>query len=118
MGDCQVCYNCEKGVAPFVTAEMFLRAQKEGNVPKEWYAGQSAAMPHMTYFLFLTNDCNLRCSYCYAVKTPVVMSEPQTPHTYQQYRDNNEGRSGHNTTRPCTSIHRLQARSHEKQIKA
>lgn len=75
MGNCQVCYNCEKGVANFVTAEMFLKAQKEGTVPKEWFAGQKAGIPHITYFLFLTNDCNLRCSYCYAVKNPVIMSE-------------------------------------------
>lgn len=30
----------------------------------------------LTYFLFPTNECNLRCKYCYATKNPANMDEP------------------------------------------
>ena len=90
---CLNCYHCEKGVAGHVTAEMYLRAKAEGRIPEEWFTSAgvncvdcyqcqkcvtdqqgrgSQGLPEVSYFLFLTNDCNLRCTYCYATKKPIV----------------------------------------------
>lgn len=93
---CMNCYTCERGVAPSVTADMFRQAKEAGTIPQEWYTeaaarcgacvecqkcftrqqGQQrpARKPMVNYFLFLTNDCNLRCTYCYATKKPLIMS--------------------------------------------
>lgn len=96
MENCVSCYTCEKGVAKHVTAEMFKEAQERGKFPEEWYIsdsagpacincytcekgftpdGQKKGREMITYFLFLTNECNLRCDYCYATKVPLVMSD-------------------------------------------
>lgn len=37
--------------------------------------GQQVQMMNITYFVFLTNNCNLRCDYCYATKTQPEMDE-------------------------------------------
>lgn len=72
------CYTCEKGIVPTITAEVFNEAKKSGNIPQEWLTNETKKAPFkITYFLFLTNECNLRCSYCYATKTPRVM-KPET----------------------------------------
>ena len=90
---CLNCYHCEKGVAKHVNAEMFLQAQADGKIPEEWfvkddsidcadcyhcqkcYADQKAkgtsGQNEANYFVFLTNECNLRCTYCYATKKPI-----------------------------------------------
>lgn len=97
---CQACYHCEQGVAPFVTAEMWKSVK--GNPPAEWIlktpsagsgedckkcydcqrcislqdgqGGGEGRPIETTYFLFPTNECNLRCTYCYATKTPKKMT--------------------------------------------
>lgn len=69
------CYTCQKGIVPTVTAEELQAAKANGNVPKEWLTQGEKPVPfQMNYFLFLTNECNLRCDYCYATKTPRVMN--------------------------------------------
>jgi uncharacterized protein len=88
---CLNCYTCEKGVIQSVTAEMFQKARLEGNIPPEWFKDTDCAecyacekgytkgpgnnLPVSTYFIFLTNECNLRCDYCYATKVPMIMSD-------------------------------------------
>lgn len=59
--NCLNCFTCQKGVAPGAAAK----------VPVQGGANESG----MTYFIFTTNECNLRCSYCYATKTPRHMDE-------------------------------------------
>lgn len=91
---CLNCYYCEKGVAKQVTAEMFTEAKAAGKIPEEWFTNEGTAgcadcyqcqkcyadqkggggsgRTEASYFLFLTNECNLRCTYCYATKKPIV----------------------------------------------
>lgn len=86
---CVSCYTCEKGVSATVTAAMWKKAEAEGKLPPEWFTegngkcaecqscftAQSGSKEKVsTYFLFLTNECNLRCDYCYATKKPMIMS--------------------------------------------
>lgn len=96
MSDCQNCYTCEKGVVKSVTIDQYREAQTKGSLPPEWFteeakgscqncvdcqkcfSGQKSSgggKNTMNYFVFLTNDCNLRCSYCYATKVPMVASD-------------------------------------------
>jgi len=94
---CLNCYTCEKGVARSVTAEMFQEAQAKGKIPEEWFVkdesvncadcyqcqkcyksqreGQDGEKKEASYFIFLTNECNLRCTYCYATKKPIVATK-------------------------------------------
>jgi uncharacterized protein len=51
-GSCEKCFSCEKGDTK-----------------------QKSCDSSITYFLFPTNNCNLRCDYCYATKTPPSMSK-------------------------------------------
>lgn len=60
---CRKCYTCEQGVDKSVTAQM-IKGQK-GRVQPEWFC----------WFLFPTNACNLRCSYCYANNKPGYMTK-------------------------------------------
>jgi uncharacterized protein len=90
---CVKCYTCMSGVSSEVTVEMFREAQAKGELPKEWFqsskdcdkcyecmncfsgqAGRGGTGIQTNYFIFLTNECNLRCDYCYATKTPRVMT--------------------------------------------
>jgi uncharacterized protein len=57
---CQKCYTCEKMADKGIT-----RQQMEGG----W-----ESIP-ITYFLFPTNGCNLRCTYCYANNKPGKMTK-------------------------------------------
>jgi uncharacterized protein len=97
MKDCISCYTCEKGIVKHITVNEFRKAKEANAVPIDWflndamrcencvdcqkcYSGQGAGTEgrkggnSVNYFLFLTNECNLRCSYCYATKVPLVMT--------------------------------------------
>jgi uncharacterized protein len=92
-GNCESCVSCEKcftGQQPVAedcincfTCQKCDTAQ-EGNCEKcvtceKCFTGQTGqpgpqgTVQSMTYFLFPTNECNLRCTYCYAEKTPPTM---------------------------------------------
>jgi len=58
--DCQKCYTCEKMADKSITQQQMM--------------GDWKAMP-MTYFIFPTNGCNLRCKYCYANNKPGKMTK-------------------------------------------
>jgi uncharacterized protein len=58
---CKKCYTCEWNVSKEFTADNMKKAQWE-DVP-------------ITYFLFPTNGCNLRCKYCYANNRPGKMTK-------------------------------------------
>lgn len=57
-GGCANCFSCEK----------CFTAQGQGQPT----VGRGEMT---TYFVFLTQECNLRCSYCYATKTPPTMTD-------------------------------------------
>lgn len=59
---CAKCFTCEKGYSP---------QPSSCGVEKQTQQKRMS----VTYFLFPTNECNLRCSYCYATKQPYVMSK-------------------------------------------
>jgi len=96
MSDCRSCYTCEKGIVKHISVDEFKEAQAKGAVPVEWFTkessgdcincvscekcfsgqtGASKGKKIFNYFLFLTNECNLRCTYCYATKVPLVMTQ-------------------------------------------
>jgi len=67
IGNCEKCVTCEKGYGGEPKQEQCkigLQDNKKGPKPIS-----------VTYFLFPTNECNLRCTYCYATKQPYVMSQ-------------------------------------------
>lgn len=59
---CRKCYTCEQGVSKDVTAAQM---QEKKGVSPEWFC----------WYIFPTNACNLRCSYCYANNKPGYMSK-------------------------------------------
>ena len=96
MSDCRSCYTCEKGIVKHISVDEFKEAQAKGAVPVEWFTkessgdcincvscekcfsgqtGASKGKKIFNYFLFLTNECNLSCTYCYATKVPLVMTQ-------------------------------------------
>jgi len=93
---CHKCYTCEAGISPEITAVMFKKAKAEGSIPQEWFVNDGCTecvtcekgfssvskRRSTTYFVFLTNECNLRCTYCYATKRPMIM----TPDTIERLK--------------------------------
>lgn len=71
--ECQTCFTAQGVCEACVSCQRCVSAQ--GGAP-----GPAAGKPAptaMNYFVFLTNDCNLRCDYCFATKTPAAMG-PET----------------------------------------
>lgn len=69
-GSCDNCFTCEKGYGG------------EEQLSKKWGGERHPKKPTtnekiggITYFIFPTNQCNLRCDYCYATKRPMVMDK-------------------------------------------
>jgi uncharacterized protein len=58
---CRKCYTCEQGIDKNITAD-----DMKGKPPADM---------RYTWYLFPTNACNLRCSYCYAHNKPGRMTK-------------------------------------------
>lgn len=70
---CEHCFSCEKCFTGQDNCEKCFTCER-------CYKSQSGSQPGqqkygITYFLFPTNNCNLRCKYCYATKTEPEMDE-------------------------------------------
>ena len=91
-GSCDSCFSCEKcfesqekqGVCDSCfSCEKCFESQEEKcencfSCEKCFQSQESdtSEQPRsVTYFFFPTNECNLRCDYCYAEKTPPVMDK-------------------------------------------
>lgn len=72
---CENCFSCEK---------CFTDQEQQG-------LGNLQGLG-ITYFLFPTNDCNLRCKYCYATKSPPKMDEEMRQQTLRFMFDIEEKR--------------------------
>ena len=59
---CKNCYTCQQGVDRNVTAEMMKQKSR-------------GALPTFTWYIFPTNGCNIRCTYCYAHNKPGKMTK-------------------------------------------
>jgi uncharacterized protein len=60
---CQNCYSCQQGIDKSVNVD---------NMGKGAATGQSGGF---TWFVFPTNMCNLKCTYCYANNQPGKMTK-------------------------------------------
>lgn len=89
---CQECFDCQrcvtaqdKGCVDCFTCQKCFSGQEQ-NCEKcfdcqKCFTGQEGEFSaegqalNITYFVFPTNECNLRCKYCYATKNPTRMDE-------------------------------------------
>jgi len=72
-GDGQ-CIECQKCFSQQGNCNQCVRCEKcfEGQMPSQ---GKQSVGQGITYFIFPTNECNLRCDYCYATKNPTNMTK-------------------------------------------
>lgn len=88
---CQKCYACQQGVSPDVTVDTVKGRNTDEAKCKNCYTCQQGVSPTVNasnrnkggavvptqfiWYVFPTNGCNLRCTYCYANNQPGMMSE-------------------------------------------
>jgi len=79
LNNCENCFSCQKCVSQQANCENCYTCQV-GDVSNDSCKGGVCKVKkdedyvnNITYFLFPTNNCNLRCTYCYATKTPKEM---------------------------------------------
>ena len=68
------CIECQKCFSQQENCNQCVRREKcfEGQMPDQ---GKQSDGQGITYFIFPTNECNLRCDYCYATKKPMNMTK-------------------------------------------
>ena len=66
--ECQKCFSQQGNCGNCVRCEKCFEGQMPGQ------GKPSGGGQYITYFLFPTNECNLRCDYCYATKNPMHMT--------------------------------------------
>jgi uncharacterized protein len=69
---CENCFTCEKCDTDQSGCNEWSRKYKSGTPGQMRDCG---GVDSITYFFFPTNQCNLRCDYCYATKRPMVMTK-------------------------------------------
>jgi len=84
-GNCQNCYSCERcdttqDGSRCVECYNCQKCDADQSGCSEWSKKNQQEMNKdyvnsITYFFFPTNECNLRCDYCYATKRPMKMTK-------------------------------------------